>query len=282
MSTHREKNRQTDDRGLDQNNAPEALSAVYVQRRHLLRVAGGATLAALAGTSLVACAASNLPADAISAWQGPGPKPAGKADPRRWILAHAILAPHAHNLQSWLVDLGIPNSIVLYCDLQRLLPETDPFSRQIMISHGAFLELIDIAARECGLRADIDFFPQGTLSAESLDARPIAHIRLSPDANVRPDPLFAQIRQRHTDRGLYELGRPVSAQAWRDIEAHAMQAAGSGPAAAAAASSAGPALRTGYATLDASAPNTGVSLGALRSIASEAWRIELTTPRTIM
>jgi hypothetical protein len=39
-------------------------------------------------------------------------------------------------------------------DLARLLPATDPFSRQIMMSHGTSLELLDIAARERGLRAD--------------------------------------------------------------------------------------------------------------------------------
>ena len=30
--------------------------------------------------------------------------------------------------------------------LQRLLPETDPLSRQIMMSQGTFIELLDIAA----------------------------------------------------------------------------------------------------------------------------------------
>jgi hypothetical protein len=44
------------------------------------------------------------------------------------------------NLQSWLVDLSTPDEILLRCDLARLLPETDPASRQIMMSHGTFLE----------------------------------------------------------------------------------------------------------------------------------------------
>ena len=81
----------------------------------------------------------------MRAWQGPA---SDEVDVRRWVLAYAILAPHSHNLQSWLVDLRQPGEIALYCDLTRLLPETDPFSRQIMMSQGTFLELLDIAARE--------------------------------------------------------------------------------------------------------------------------------------
>ena len=104
-----------------------------------------------------------MPAAAIEPWKGPGQQ----ADVRRWILGYAILAPHSHNLQSWLVDLGTPDEILLRCDLGRLLPETDPFSRQIMMSHGTFLELLDIAARERGLRAEITLFPEGAFGQRS-------------------------------------------------------------------------------------------------------------------
>ena len=61
-----------------------------------------------------------MPPEAVASWQGPGDEP----DLRRWILGHAILAPHSHNLQSWVVDLSVPDQILLRCDLQRLLPET--------------------------------------------------------------------------------------------------------------------------------------------------------------
>ena len=113
------------------------------------------TTGAAATASITGCS-SAIPPEAISAWQGPGSEP----DLRRWILSYAILAPHSHNLQSWLVDLRTPDEIVLRCDLGRLLPETDPFSRQIMMSQGTFLELLDLAARERGLRADMRCFPR--------------------------------------------------------------------------------------------------------------------------
>jgi hypothetical protein len=129
-----------------------------MERRSFIRVMGGGVVLA-AAPALVACS-SALPPEAVAAWQPPAP-PAPGSDVRRWILAHAILAPHSHNLQSWLVDLRQPGEIALYCDRTRLLPETDPFSRQIMMSQGTFLEVLDLAARQQGLRADIQLFPQG-------------------------------------------------------------------------------------------------------------------------
>ena len=230
-----------------------------LQRRGFLRILGAGSLVPLAPLSLSGCGAA-MPMDAIEAWLGPGAELAAQADPRRWILSHAILAPHSHNLQSWIADLGTPNQITLYCDLNRLLPQTDPLSRQIMMSHGTFLELLDLAARERGLRADITLFPQGPFGPSTLDARPVALVRLAPDPTVQKDPLFAQILHRHTNRSAYDITRAVPSAAWQ-----AMQAA------------AGPAIRVGHAGLE-----QGAALQQHRRIALDAWRIELTVPRTIM
>lgn len=226
-----------------------------MDRRSFIRVTGGGCV--LAATAASSGCGQQMPAAAIAPWQGPGQE----ADVRRWILGYAILAPHSHNLQSWLVDLGTADEIVLRCDLGRLLPETDPFSRQIMMSHGTFLELLEIAARQRGLRAEITLFPEGVFGPGPLDRRPVARIRLAPDASVQKDPLFAQILLRHTNRNLYELERPVPAAAWQAMA----EAVKPNP------------LRFGFAGTDRPA-----DLKQHRAIAAEAWRIELTTPRTIM
>lgn len=226
-----------------------------MNRRKFIRVTGGGFVVA-AATASAGCT-HHMPAAAIAPWKGPGQE----ADVRRWMLGYAILAPHSHNLQSWLVDLGTPNEIVLRCDLARLLPETDPYSRQIMMSHGTFLELLDIAARERGLTAEITLFPEGAFGSEKLDQRPVARIRLAPDAVVKKDPLFAQILARHTNRSLYDLGRPVPAAAWQAMT----EAVKPNP------------LRFGF--LGTELPD---ALKQHRAIAADAWRIELTTPRTIM
>jgi hypothetical protein len=226
-----------------------------MHRRQFIRVAGGGAIVAATAAS-AGCSAA-MPSEAVAAWQGPGNEP----DLRRWILGHAILAPHSHNLQSWVVDLGQPGQILLRCDLQRLLPETDPYSRQIMMSHGTFIELLDLAARERGQRAEITLFPEGAFGPERLDGRPVALIRLLPDAGVPKDPLFAQILRRHTNRAVYDLARPVGAAAW---------------AAMADAVKPNP-LRFGFV-----GPDQPEQLAQQRAVAAEAWRIELVTPRTVL
>ncbi|MBE0589189.1 MAG: twin-arginine translocation pathway signal protein, partial [Hydrogenophaga sp.] len=128
------------------------------------------------------------------------------------------------------------------------------------MSQGTFLELLDLAARKRGLRAEIELFPQGVFDARSVDGRPTARLRLVPDASVRPDPLFAQIFHRHTNREAYEQRAP---------EAAAVQAV--------AASVASHGVRVGF--IDGAQPEL---LQRHRAIAMEAWRIEMSTPRTLL
>lgn len=222
-----------------------------MERRTFIRVAGGGVVAA----TLSACG-NALPPEAIAAWQGPGEQ----ADVRRWLVGYALLAPHSHNLQSWLVDLGVPGEITLFVDRRRLLPQTDPHSRQMMLSQGCFIELLDLAARQKGLRTQIELFPQGAFGPAAVDARPTARIRLVPDASVQPDPLFAQIVHRRTNREAYEALEP---------EAAALSAI--------AASVRPHPVRVGF--VGAAQPEAMVQH---RRIAREAWRIELVTPRTVM
>jgi nitroreductase len=160
-------------------------------RRHVLALLASTPLAA-------ACTPSGLP-DPVSAWRSPG---AGETDPRRFCLAHAILAPNPHNRQPWLIDLVGQDELVFRADLQRLLPATDPLDRQIVLGCGAFLELFDLAARSLGRHAEITLWPEGEPDAR-LDDRPIAHIKLI-EAEVEADPLFEQITERRTNRDPYE------------------------------------------------------------------------------
>ena len=224
-----------------------------MQRRTFLKALGGAAI--LPALSLVTGCSARLPA-ATDGWRQPG----HETDLRRWILSYALLAPHSHNLQSWLVDLHEPNQITLYCDLTRLLPETDPYARQIMLSHGTFLELLDIAARQLGLRADIELFPAGRFGPRHLDSRPVARIGLSPDSRVEKDPLFAQILRRRTNRNPYDSTRQLPRAAWQAI----------------VQSPAENAIQIGYVDLAQPA-----LLAQQRQIASAAWQTELTTPRVV-
>lgn len=172
-------------------------------RRHVLSLLSAAPFAPV----LTGCAADNLP-DPIAGWRDPG---AGETDPRRFALAHAILAPNPHNTQPWLVELDDADGMTLYCDLGRRLDFTDPFDRQITIGHGCFLELYRMAAGLRGYWPTIAFFPEGEPTPR-LDARPLAHVTLGPrQAQPNSDPSTLQIVNRRTNRNSYEARVPTAA-----------------------------------------------------------------------
>ncbi len=166
-------------------------------RRGVLKLIGGGTV--LAAGSAGAFVAANGPSrSAREAWRMAG----REAEYRRRALSYALLAPNPHNRQPWLVRLEGDDALTLYCDLERRLPATDPFDRQIVIGCGAFLELLAIAAAQDGYRAGITLFPDGA-PAPRLDARPVAHVRFSA-GEAEPDPDFAHILSRRTNREVYE------------------------------------------------------------------------------
>jgi hypothetical protein len=224
-----------------------------MNRREWLRLMGSGALVA-ATLPLVGCSTS-MPPEAIAAWQ----PPAANLELRRWVLSHAILAPHSHNLQSWLVNLDTPNTILLRMDQSRLLPETDPHGRQMVMSQGTFIEVLAIAAQQRGYRAEVTPFPDGEFDPRRVDERPTASIRLIADASLQPDPLFGQIFQRRTNRSPYEAKLPDSAAL-----------------AAIADSMHGLPIRCGFITA------ADAQIEQHRQIANEAWRIELSTPRTLL
>ena len=146
---------------------------------------------------------------------------AGLGDPRLDVLAYAILAPNPHNMQPWRIGLDEGNEFTVYCDLDRLLPETDPPNRQITIGFGCFLELCRQAAAEAGLRADIAYFPEGEPEL-LLDERPVAHVELIKDGSVRPDPLFSTVLDRRTNRLPFDMSRPVESGFLAELRAGAV------------------------------------------------------------
>ena len=168
------------------------------------------TLLAASGTGLALVAAggvwrvSRTPETAIQPWDLAASPP---ADPRLDAFRHAILAPNPHNRQPWVIRLDGTDSATVFCDLDRRLPQTDPFDRQITIGFGCFLELARIAAAERGFRIDQSPFPEGE-SQPRLDARPVAQLSFMPDSDIRPDPLFGSIPERRSTKTVFEA-RPI-------------------------------------------------------------------------
>ncbi len=161
-----------------------------ISRRKIIAVLGGGSIA-VAGVAAIVPRLDAMPAQAIDGWRGPAP---GEPYPRRRALAWALLSPSPHNLQSWAVDLSRPGEVRLFVDRQRLLPETDPFSRQIMIGQGCFLEILEMAAAADGWRTETTLFPEGPWGLD----RPVARIAFSPAAARAADPLFGEVPRRRT------------------------------------------------------------------------------------
>lgn len=179
-------------------------------RRNFIRILGGGIV--LAVTAGGAWAATRSPASARAPWRAAG---MDGADIRRVALSYAVLAPNPHNRQPWLVDLGEADSLTLYCELDRRLPQTDPFDRQITIGLGAFLEFLSMAAAQGGYFTEITAFPEGEPHPR-LDPRPVAHVRFHRDSGIGQDPLFRHAQNRRTNRNVYD-GRPVAMETVKQV-----------------------------------------------------------------
>ncbi len=223
-----------------------------MQLRNFIHLMGGGIVV---GAGPVGCADNPYPAAAVEAWAGPPPG----ADPLHAALACAITAPNPHNLQPWLVDLRRNGRISIHTDPTRVLPETDPFGRQIMVGHGAFLELLVMALAQLGIAAHVTLAPRGDLPAQlrQWDDRPVAHLDLSPGA--APDPLFAQVFKRRTAKTDFDLAQPVSASTLAQLLANT-------PAQGASAQGS----------------NQPELVQTLRNICAQAGRIETETPQTAL
>ena len=220
---------------------------MQAERRRFIRCLGSAAAIA-AAPGLPACAP--MPEEATEGWRLAGQDP----DLRRKLISYAILAPNPHNRQPWLVDLRRAGEITLSCDLQRLLPMTDPYGRQILIGHGCFLELLTLAAAAQGQRAEVALFPEGEPEMERLDARPVASVRLAAGEVVR-DPLFGQILA----RGTYKV--PFAAKTVSPAHLRGLAAAS----------------RPG---VEARATQDSATVARLNEIMVRAWDIEQDTART--
>ncbi len=226
-----------------------------MNRRNFIRVAGGGIAVGASATGLSGCMSSDFPAKALQAWAGPGDEP----DLRRWALGYAILAPNSHNRQPWLVDLAEPNAITLYVDRERMLPMTDPWFRQIVVSQGTFIESLVMALRDRGVQPNVQLFPKGEFKPREVDERPVARISWVSATTVEKDPLFVQLLKRHTAKVDYDLARPVAASTLDALKTVLTD----------------PDIAFG-ATVDPQQIET------LRTLCWQSAKVELLTPRTVM
>ena len=122
----------------------------------------------------------------------------------RQLIAAAVAAPSVHNTQPWLFRID-DDIIHLYADASRQLQAQDPDGRALLMSCGAALLNLRLAAEhyghtEPGRRSSRTTTTRSTLPPSTCT------VRSSPTGMV--DELFAAIPHRHTNRLPYE-DRPV-------------------------------------------------------------------------
>lgn len=218
------------------------------RRKTLALLGGGVVLAASAGAGF---AVTRTPQTAHLPWEQAGTY----EEYRRRALSFALLAPNPHNRQPWLADLSEEGVVTLYVDLERLLPHTDPYNRQITVGLGCFLEIMRMAAAEDGYRLDLTLFPQGEDPA-GLDGRPVARAVFVADPQVARDPLFAHVLHRRSLKEPYDTSRPVPAEALAALRAAAVWTA-------------------------ADTTDDPARVQEMRDLSTEAFMIEFATPHTM-
>lgn len=115
----------------------------------------------------------------------------------RTVLALASRAPSVHNTQPWRWLVG-EESLHLYSDLDRQLPNTDPDGRDLILSCGAALNHCVIALSAVGWQSNVTRLPNPD------DPSHLAAIELSRSTADPVDiALAAAIPRRRTDRRHY-------------------------------------------------------------------------------
>lgn len=111
------------------------------------------------------------------------------------LLNYAVLAPSSHNTQPW--HFKINNDIIsLFADTSRALPVSDCYNRGLVISCGAALGNLEVAANFFGLKCNIDYFP------DDRNHSHLADISFNEGHTITTNDrrLFSAIKDRSTSR----------------------------------------------------------------------------------
>jgi hypothetical protein len=141
---------------------------VEICRRDFIKSALAATTcAASSGFVLPACGGMRR-SDLRSLPHEFGPIPNLSADGAE-ILYYASLAPSGHNAQPWYVKVLDERTWIIGSDSRRWLPAVDPHNREALLSLGAFVENLSIAAATKGYEAIIEIVTDNPLDEQVVN-----------------------------------------------------------------------------------------------------------------
>jgi nitroreductase len=127
------------------------------------------------------------------------------------LVRAAILAASPHNTQPWLFKVT-DSWIELYIDTRRNVGALDPYLREEHIGMGCALENLLLAAAANGYLATVALAPGklGPIPAEPIP-RLVARVELAPGKREDSE-LYEAIPRRHTNRGKYDIHKPLQAE----------------------------------------------------------------------
>ncbi len=187
---------------------PEFTTLVLDRRRFLVLLGGAAAASALAPAwSATRAWAGRAPV----AWKLPERVPSGTLETARSLIGAALLAPSFWNTQPWRFEVeGDALRVVL--DPARILPTVDPDQRFALLSLGAALENMLVAARSWGLEPMVQYAPWGE-GPHAARRGPFvaARVSWSPATSARDRLLFGALAERRTNPRRYD-GRGITLQ----------------------------------------------------------------------
>ncbi len=137
------------------------------------------------------------------------------AEARR-LVELATSAPSVHNTQPWLWRIT-DDVVELYADTARRLVVEDPVGRNLVISCGAALHHLQVAADALGWTTEVERV------AGTSDPTLLARVRLSPSGRPADPARLAVLRERRTDRRRF-TSWPVPDERIQHLAAEAAEA----------------------------------------------------------
>ena len=126
------------------------------------------------------------------------------------LVSSAILAANPHNTQPWLFRVS-DFRIDLYADTKRQIGANDPFLQEMHIGLGCALENLLLAAEAKGFEYQLSLMP------DRDNITHVARINLS-SGNPLDSKLYKAIPLRHTNRGVYDLNRPLAKETLQALQ----------------------------------------------------------------
>lgn len=128
------------------------------------------------------------------------PNPNNFKEPILKAIAYGVSASNPHNTQAWKFKIINEQEMLLFVDSTRVLPETDPTTRQIHIGCGCFLETASIGMTQEGYSSQVNYFPRGAYTVSGFGELPVAQLSLTKDTKTINSPLNKVLLNRRTSR----------------------------------------------------------------------------------